>query len=82
MGYFGQRIDNVHINTGNSVNVLRVERTGSQIRAYVNDYLLWAGNDSTFIMGRVGLNIGTPVDLALDKYIEFSFDNFIIGSLP
>jgi hypothetical protein len=48
----------------------------------VNNNLLWTGNDSTFIMGQVGLNIGTPVDLAPDKYIEFAFDNFLIGSLP
>jgi hypothetical protein len=38
----GSGIDIVHINSENGVNVLRVERTGSQIRAYVNDYLLWA----------------------------------------
>jgi hypothetical protein len=78
----GSGLDHVHIISGDGVNVLRIERSGPQIRAYVNDYLLWEGNDSTFMMGRVGLNIGTPVDLAPDKYIEFAFDNFLIGSLP
>jgi hypothetical protein len=77
----GNGRDNIHINSGNDVNVLRVERNGSLIRAYVNNYLLWSGNDSTFINGRVGLNIGTPVDLLNGEYVEFCFDDFIVASL-
>jgi uncharacterized repeat protein (TIGR02543 family) len=78
----GSGRDDVHINSGNSVNRLRVERIGPQIRAYVNGYLLWSGSDNTFTLGQVGLNIGAPAGLPPGNYIEFSFDNFIIGNLP
>jgi hypothetical protein len=73
--------DNNHIHAGNAVNVLRIERIGSQIRAYVNENLLWSGNDDTYINGRVGLNIGTPVNLTSNGFVEFSFDDFIVRSL-
>jgi hypothetical protein len=78
----GSGQDYSHINSGNRANVLRVERIGSQIRTYVNNYLIWTGNDSTFMNGRVGLGIGTPVNLTFGEYVEFSFDNFIVRSLP
>jgi uncharacterized repeat protein (TIGR02543 family) len=72
----------VHIHAGDGVNVLRVERDETQIRAYVNDYLLWEGTDSTFLSGQVGLIVGTPTNLAPGKSIEFAFDTFIVDKLP
>ena len=78
----GSGRETTHMNTGNGVNLLQIERFGSQIRAYLNNYLLWSGSDNTFVNGQVGLNIGTPDDMTNGEYVEFAFDNFIAGSLP
>jgi Divergent InlB B-repeat domain len=75
-------LDVVNIHPGTAVNLLRVERVGTQIRVYANDILLWSGNDSSYTNGRAGFNIGTPVDLASGEFVEVIFDDFIIGSLP
>jgi hypothetical protein len=74
--------ETLHINPGNAVNLLRVERVGTQIRVYANGFLLWSGNDGTYTNGRAGLSIGTPADLASGEFVEVIFDDFIIGSLP
>ncbi len=78
----GSGLDTSHINPGNGVNVLRVERVDAAIRAYANGYLLWEGINSTYTNGQVGLNVGTPADLAGSEFVDFSFDNFMVGSLP
>ncbi len=75
-------LDTVHINPGTAVNLLRVERVGTQIRVYANGFLLWSGTDSSYANGRAGFNIGTPADLASGEFVEVIFDDLIIGSLP
>jgi hypothetical protein len=64
-------------------NLLRVVRQGASIKVYLNDMLtpLWSGSDSTFVNGRAGLNIGTPVDLVTGTYVEVIFDDFLIDNL-
>jgi hypothetical protein len=74
-------LDLVHINPGTAVNLLRVERKGTEIRVYANGFLLWSGTDSSYTNGRAGFNIGTPVDLVSGEYVEVIFDDFIIDFL-
>ncbi len=64
-------------------NLLRVVRQGASIKVYLNDMLtpLWSGSDSTFVNGRAGLNIGTPVGLVTGTYVEVIFDDFLIDNL-
>jgi len=64
-------------------NLVRVVREGASIKVYLNDMLtpLWSGSDSTFVNGRGGLNIGTPVDLVAGTYVEVIFDDFMVDSL-
>ncbi len=64
-------------------NLLRVVRQGASIKVYLNDMLtpLWEGSDSTFVNGRAGLNIGTPVGLVTGTYVEVIFDDFLIDNL-
>jgi len=75
-------LDPVHINPGTAVNLLRVERVGTQIRVYANGSLLWSGNDGTYTNGRAGFNIGTPTVLSSGEFVEVIFDDFVIDSLP
>lgn len=64
-------------------NLLRVERwLDGSIKVYLNNVLLWSGNDLTYQYGRAGLNIGTPVSLGTGEYVEIIFDDFVIDSLP
>jgi len=67
----------------NEYNLLRVVRQGASIKVYLNDMLtpLWSGSDSTFVNGRAGLNIGTPVGLVTGTYVEVIFDDFLIDNL-
>jgi hypothetical protein len=64
-------------------NLLRVVRQGASIKVYLNDMVtpLWSGSDSTFVNGRGGLNIGTPVGLVAGTYVEVIFDDFMVDSL-
>ena len=64
-------------------NLLRVVRQGTSINVYLNDMTtpLWSGSDSTFVNGRAGLNIGTPVGLVAGAYVEVIFDDFLVDSL-
>ncbi len=62
-------------------NLLRVERQGTTVRAYLNGVQLWSGSDATYANGQAGLNIGTPVDLAAGAYFEAIFDDFLIENL-
>ncbi len=71
------------MNSRNEYNLLRVARQGASIKVYLNDMPtpLWSGSDSTFVNGRGGLNIGTPVGLLPGTYVEVIFDDFLIDNL-
>ena len=72
----------LNMNPGDQDNLLRVERLGTSISVYLNGVQLWTGTDSTFVNGRAGLNIGTPVGMPAGASVEIIFDDFMIDNLP
>jgi len=63
-------------------NLLRVERLADgSIKVYLNNTLLWSGSDATYQNGQAGLNIGTPILLGFNGFVEVIFDDFLIGDL-
>lgn len=71
------------INGGHEDNVLRVERSGQEIRLFANDLPLTAGPivDSTYQNGRVGLVILAPDPFINTELAAGSFDNFALLEL-
>jgi hypothetical protein len=55
------------INPGSAWNTLRVVGIGSNLRFYVNDTLVWNGNEGAYPAGRVGLAIYRDADSTSNK---------------
>jgi len=47
----------------NDWNILKATAKGSQLKFYINNFLMWSGTDSTLTTGRVGFGMFRSIDL-------------------
>jgi len=67
-----------HVKMEAGTNLLRVECQGPRMRFFVNDKLLTAVEDKTFLSGSVGLAAGTMSEPG----VAVGFDNLLVRALP